>query len=78
MRVRGDNKMVKITQKHDECIGCGACLAIDPDNWELNGDKADLKDAKVEGDTQTKEVAEVGSSKDAAASCPVNCIIVEE
>ena len=70
--------MVKIIQKHAECIGCGACVAIDPDNWVVSGDKVDLKDAHVDGDTQTKEVAEVGSSKDAAASCPVTCIIVEE
>jgi len=70
--------MAKIIQKHDECIGCGACVAIDPDNWKMNGDKADLIDAVVEGDTQTKEVEDLGNSKEAAASCPVNCITVEE
>ena len=28
--------------KHDinACIGCGACAAICPDNWEMDGGKA--------------------------------------
>jgi len=69
---------VKIIQKHDECIGCGACVAIDPDNWKMDSDKADLIDATVNGDIQEKVVEEVGQAKDAAASCPVNCIKVEE
>jgi ferredoxin len=70
--------MVKIIQEKEKCIGCGACAALDPTNWEMNGDKADLKGATEENGIFTKEVAEVGSSKDAANACPVQCIKIEE
>jgi ferredoxin len=70
--------IAKVIQKHDECIGCGACVAIDPDNWRLNGDKAILIDAKIEGNVQSKEVKDAQKSKEAASACPVGCIIVEE
>ncbi len=57
--------------KHDvnACIGCGACAAICPDNWEMEGGKA--KSTKT-------ELEEVGCNKDAADACPVQCITVEE
>jgi ferredoxin len=70
--------MVKIKLKREECIGCGACAAIDPTNWEMQGDKTTLKDSQENAGVFEKEVAEVGSAKDAANACPVQCIIVEE
>jgi len=62
--------MVKITQDREKCIGCGACAAICPDNWEM----ADDNKAKP----KKTELEEVGCNKDAADACPVNCIKVEE
>ncbi len=64
--------MVKVIITHDRdlCVGCGACAAICPDNWEMAEDgKASAK--KLELD-------EVGCNKQAAESCPVQCIHVKE
>ncbi len=60
--------MVKIIQKHDECISCGACASVCPDNWEAK------KDGKY-GPIKTT-VKEAGCNKEAAAGCPVGCIKV--
>lgn len=61
--------MVKITYKKEDCIGCGACAAVCPDNWELVGDKAKPKNLNPK---------EVGCNQDAADGCPVNCISVHK
>ena len=68
----------KITQKQGDCIGCGACAAIAPNDWKLDGDKAVLIGAKKEGDLDVKVVTNVGSNEDAANACPVRCIKVEK
>jgi ferredoxin len=61
---------VKIEQDPDACIGCGACVSICPENWEMDdGNKA--KPIKTELD-------EVGCNKEAAAACPVQCIRILE
>jgi len=68
----------RITQKQEDCIGCGACAAIAPADWKLNGDKAELIGGKREGDVFAKVVENVGANKDAANACPIGCIKVEE
>ncbi len=58
--------------KHDDakCIGCGVCVALCPDNWELGTDgKAHPKKTEVE---------ELGCNEQAAKSCPMKCISIEE
>ena len=57
--------------KHDinACIGCGACAAICPDNWEMEGGKSKPTKTNLE---------DVGCNEDAADACPVQCITVEE
>ena len=70
--------MVKIIQEIEKCIGCGACAALDPTNWEMSGDKAMLKGGSIAKEIATKEVSVIGASKDAANACPVQCIKVEE
>ena len=57
----------KIEINADECIGCGACVAACEANFEMDGDKAKVKNA---------EVKESGCSQEAADGCPVNCIKV--
>ena len=70
---------IKIIQKQNDCIGCGACAAIAPNDWKLDGDKAVLVDGKCdEKMVCSKTVEEVGANQDAANACPVKCIIIEE
>lgn len=62
--------MVKIKQDHERCIGCGNCVAVCPENWEMGGDgKANPKKT---------ELKEVGCNKEAEEGCPVSCITVIE
>lgn len=65
-------------QKQEDCIGCGACAAIDPADWALKGDKAELIGSKKEGDYFVKIVSVAGANQDAANACPVSCIKVQE
>ncbi len=70
-----------VTIIHDRpiCIGCGACAAVCPDFWEMEGDgKSRLKGSKPAGDKFTLSVPQPGCNADAAQSCPVNCIHMEE
>ncbi|MFA5764274.1 MAG: ferredoxin [archaeon] len=69
--------MAKIIQENEKCIGCGACAALDPSNWEMNGDKAIITDAQLKDGIYTKEVKDASASKDAANACPVQCIKIE-
>lgn len=63
--------MTKIIIKfnRDTCIGCGACVATCPDNWELDGDK--VKPKKT-------ELTEIGCNQDAKDVCPTDSIEIEE
>ncbi len=70
---------VKIIQKQNDCIGCGACAAIAPNDWKLDGDKAVLVGATCDSENvYSKTVPEAGANQDAANACPVKCIIIEE
>lgn len=58
----------KIKQEHEKCIGCGTCVALCPENWEMRDDgKAWPKKTELD---------EVGCNQQAADSCPVLCIYV--
>jgi len=71
--------MPKVIQQRDKCIGCGTCVAVCPDSWEMSGDgKSNLKGAKdVGGNKFELEVSDSGCNKEAASSCPVQIITVE-
>ena len=58
----------KVTVNEDECIGCGVCAGV-CDNFELDGDKAKVKESPVD---------EVDCNQEAADACPKACISVEE
>ena len=58
--------MAKITV-NESCIGCGACTGVAPDVFEMNDEGL----ASVVGD-------DVASAKEAAESCPVEAIEVED
>ena len=62
----------KITLDKDKCIGCGACAAQCPENFEMKNDgenKASVKKAKVE---------DLGCNKDAEEVCPVDAIKISK
>jgi len=61
----------KIDQEHDKCIGCGACVAVCSDNWEMKDNKAVPKKTDLTED-------ELECNKEAAEACPVKCIKIEK
>jgi ferredoxin len=56
----------------DTCIGCGLCPSISPEVFEMqdDGKAGEIVDS-------VPETAQ-DSAKEAAESCPVNAILVEE
>ncbi len=73
----------EVVQEHKKCIGCGACVSIDPDLWEFNDEtnKAILKGGKSLGDEQDSYILEIENpekAREAADACPVKCIHVKE
>ncbi|MGV8169398.1 MAG: ferredoxin [Candidatus Nanoarchaeia archaeon] len=73
-----DEKKYKLDQDHPNCIGCGACVAVAPDYWEMNEDgKASILKGKTREDKwEEREITEkdLQHNKEAAESCPVNVI----
>ena len=59
----------KIEHDADTCIGCGACVSVCPDNWELGSAKAKPKKTEVD---------DIGCNQQAADVCPVQCIKIVE
>ncbi|MBR3362730.1 MAG: ferredoxin [Bacilli bacterium] len=59
---------MKVEVNKDLCIGCGSCVAIDPETFEFNDDG--IAQAK------TDEVSE--GAREAAEACPVEAISIEE
>ena len=59
---------MKIEYEEDKCIGCGACVAVCPNNWEMKNTKAHPKSLD----------SDVECNKDAANTCPVQCIHIKE
>ena len=65
----------KIVHDRPGCIGCAACAAVDPVDWEMNPDgKSDLRGSQNAGTGQEKPLEELGGCMQAAESCPVNVI----
>ena len=72
--------MAKVTLKRAECIGCGACVAVDGDLWEMGEDnKTNLKGGTDNNGVFEKDIDDsaVEKAKDSAESCPINIITVE-
>jgi ferredoxin len=59
---------IKIIHDVEACIGCGACAAICPDNWEMKGSKSKPKKT---------ELNDLGCNQQAADACPVQCIKIK-
>mgnify|MGYP001570131590 FL=1 len=71
---------IKVIHERNICIGCCACESIAPKFWKMNKDnKADLIGAtKEENEIYTLRLTEIEGNLEAAESCPVNCIHIEE
>ncbi len=63
--------MVKVSIS-DKCIGCGACVALAPDIFEMDASTMKSKVKK-----QPAGPDEVDTAKQAAEACPVEAIKVE-
>ncbi|MDP3947694.1 MAG: ferredoxin [bacterium] len=74
--------MPKIIHYRKNCIGCNACVELDPKNWKMNAKdgKADLIDGKNKKGVYQKEINEIEkeNAQKSAESCPVNIIKIEE
>jgi ferredoxin len=63
---------MKATVDKDVCIGCGICVEVCPDVFEMSDDdKAQAKTTKVPLEAED-------NCRDAADQCPVSAITVEE
>ncbi len=69
--------MAKITLDRENCIGCGACVAVCPDMFEMGSDGKSVLKGADEGSEQTLEKDDAGCAKEAESSCPVNVIRAE-
>ncbi len=59
--------MVTVTVDYSSCEGCGTCEALCPETFELNNEKAEVKDESGAG----------CDLEDAVQSCPTEAITVE-
>ncbi len=62
--------MKELTVNEEACIGCGACVAIDPEHFEF-GDNG-LSHAVSQDNIDSEGI------KNAMESCPTSAISVEE
>ena len=62
--------MEKIKVLTDQCIGCGACVGIDPEHFDFNENGL--------SHVISEENLESEALKDAIDSCPVGIISLEE
>lgn len=66
---------MKIIIETKKCIGCGSCVAVCPDYFELGDDgKAKLNGGKNEGNSNVLHTNKEGCSREAIEICPVECI----
>jgi ferredoxin len=71
-----------MTYDREACIGAGACVAVDPEHWELVDDgKADLLGGERTKDNATHTLVfdeeQLDLMRDAAESCPVFAIHIK-
>jgi ferredoxin len=62
---------MKVRVDEDACVGDGSCAEVCPEIFEMQGDLAVVKKDKVPA-----ELEDV--CREAAESCPVEAIIIEE
>ena len=69
----------KIIIERSLCTGCGTCIDTCPEFWEMaNDDLSHLKESKMKGDNEEREMEDAECNIEAAESCPAECIHVYE
>lgn len=76
-------KKYRVELDREGCIGAAACVAVDPENWNIVEDgKVDLKDSKQDPKTsyffRDIDESELAKWKEAAESCPVTVIHITD
>ena len=71
----------KILHYKEECISCGACAAICPDFWEMDGEgMARLKEGKKVDNHWEREIdteEDRAKNQEVVEACPVQIIKLE-
>jgi len=74
--------MVRIIFQRAKCIGCGSCVEVAPDRWQMNNidGKSILIDAKGKKGFFTIELTddEYEQNKEAESICPMHIIRAEK
>ncbi|MBE9467380.1 MAG: ferredoxin [Bacteroidetes bacterium] len=74
--------MLRIIFQRQKCIGCGSCVEVAPDRWQMNklDGKSILIDAKGKKGFYTIELTndEYEQNKEVESSCPMHIIRVEK
>ena len=70
---------MKIIFKKTECIGCGSCVSVCENLFEMDEDgKSHLKNSKIDKNTEQEELElkDIDCAKEAIEVCPVKCICI--
>lgn len=68
---------MRIVLEREKCIGCGSCVALCPEHWEIAEDgKSHLLNSKKDPKTGNEELEmeKIECNQEAAEICPVQCI----
>ncbi|MFH1643361.1 MAG: ferredoxin [Patescibacteria group bacterium] len=68
---------MKIVHDRSKCIGCGSCVALCADFFEIAEDgRAHLLKSQLDEklDMETREIEEAECAEEAVNICPVQCI----
>ena len=70
----------RISVNQNLCIACSTCWVLDPNHFAQGSDgKAKIRDGQNDNDLQlVKTVTDDTGASDAAVSCPVGAIMIED
>lgn len=73
---------LKIIHDRPNCIACGACAALNPEDWEMDEHDglSNLKKSKKVGVEEHREIdeQEFEANRECADACPVNVIHIHD